>query len=98
MLRRVAFERSERCRAAGAALIEHDNAIMSRVEEPAMGGSSTRTGAAMQEHDRHAAWITGFFPVERVDRIDRQQADSIRLRRWEQARTDHSTRSFVFPL
>src|SRR3546814_15017923 len=47
--RGVVGELAERCRAAGAALVEDDDAIMARVEEAAVVGAGPGTRAAVQE-------------------------------------------------
>src|SRR3546814_1902415 len=59
-------ELAERCRAAGAALVEDDDAIMARVEEAAVVGAGPGTRAAVQEHDRAPFRIAGNFPVHGV--------------------------------
>src|SRR3546814_20519720 len=71
--RGVVGELAERCRAAGAALVEDDDAIMARVEEAAVVGAGPGTRAAVQEHDRAPFRIAGNFPVHGVAAVQVEQ-------------------------
>src|SRR5262249_46388873 len=81
---RVVLERAERCRAAGAALIENDDAVEMRVEETAMRRGRARAGSAMQEDDRHPMRIAGLLPVHGVEAVELERAGGVGLNRGEE--------------
>ena len=55
-------------------MIVNDDPIMRRVEKTAMVRRAARARAPVQEHNRHAAGIARFFPVHRMDAIEREPA------------------------
>ena len=75
--RGVVLQLAERHRAAAAALVEYDDAIELRIEEPAMDRRRAGARSAVQEHDGHALGIAALLPIARVPTIDRQHAAGI---------------------
>ena len=73
----VVVQLAERHRAAAAALVEHDDAVELRIEEPAMHRGRAGARAAVQEHDRHALRIAALLPIDRVSPVDRQHAAGV---------------------
>src|SRR5688572_15151596 len=84
VLRGIVPDLSQRRRAAGARLIDDDDPVMGRIEEPAVGGRRSRPRPAMQEHHRDSARIAGLFPVKGMYRIDLEQTGLIGVDRREQ--------------
>ena len=76
--RGVVGDITQRQRAAGAALIEDDDAVERWIEEAPVDRRRTGARPAMQEHHRHAVGIAALLPVERVPAIDGQHAAGVR--------------------
>ncbi len=70
---------AQRQRAAGAALIEDDDAIMGRIEEAAMGRPGPGTRPAMKEDHRHALGIAALLPIHLVPAVEIEHAAVERL-------------------
>src|SRR5690348_1787764 len=75
---------AERCRAARAALVENDNAICQRVEEPAMGWRGAGAGPTMKKNNRHTLRVAAFFPVKSMQFVNRQHPFDIGFKRREE--------------
>ena len=84
VLRGIVPQLSQWGRAAGAPLIDDDDPVMRRIEEPAVGGRSSRPWPAMQENHRNPARIAGLFPIKGMYRIDLKQTGLIWVDRREQ--------------
>ena len=68
-------------RAAGAALIEQDDAVAVGIEEPTVDRGASRARTAMQEDDGNAVRIAALLPVHRMDGVEPQHAAAIRFDR-----------------
>lgn len=55
-----------RPRASAVALVEQDDAIGRRVEEPAEPRRASRAGSSVEDHGRFAGGIAASFPIEKV--------------------------------
>src|SRR4051812_25887381 len=77
VLRGIVPDLSQWGRAAGAPLIDDDDPVMRRIEEPAVGGRSSRPWTAMQEDYRNPARVAGLFPIKGMYRIDLKQTGLI---------------------
>src|SRR3546814_4884646 len=89
MRRRVLVDLAERRRAPGAALVEHDDAVMPGIEEAPMGRRRAGARPPMQEENRHAVWIARLLPVEGMNGVDRQTAGLVGLDLGEQFAAGH---------
>ncbi len=65
------------CRAAAAALIEEDDAIAFRIEEPAMGGFTAGTRPPVQEDGGGSAPVATLLHVERMDAVGNQPVGGV---------------------
>src|SRR5262249_28447190 len=61
-------------RAAGAALIEDDDAVEVGVEKPPMGRIAAGTGTAMKKDHWNAGGVAGFLPVHLVAPVELEHA------------------------
>jgi hypothetical protein len=93
MRRRVVAQLAERQRAAGAALIENDDAVMVGVEIAPMVGRGAGARPAMQEHHRHAVGVAADLPIHLMQAIEIKQARGVRrdrrIKRGGAVRTGH---------
>ncbi len=90
MPERVVLQRAQGQRPSGAALIENDDAVMSGIEEAAMGRGRARAGPAMQKQDRHAMRIARLLPIHRVTGVKRQHPGREGFDRWEKILAVHA--------
>src|SRR5215475_8078696 len=79
MRRRVVSQLAERCRAASAALVIHDDAVGGGVEEAAMLRRGTGSRPSVEEYDGDAVRIPRRLPIHRVNRVEPQTSRSIRF-------------------
>ncbi len=89
VVRGVVGQLSQGFRAAGAALVEDDDAIVIRVEEPAVDRRRAGAGSAMQEHRRRPIGIAALLPIHLVRPAQLERAGLIRLDRIEESAPDH---------
>jgi hypothetical protein len=76
---RVVLETCVRPAAAAAALIEQDDPVARRIEEPSRAGVATGAGSAVQEDRRLARRIAAFLPIDFVTVADRQVPLAVRF-------------------
>ena len=65
--------------AAGAALVEDDDAVMGRIEESPMGRARPRSRSAMEEDHWHALRIAALLPIHLVPTVEIEHAAVERL-------------------
>jgi hypothetical protein len=76
---RVVGQLAQRGGAAGAALVEYDDAVVRGIEEPAVRRRGARARAAVQEQRRQAVALAGLLPIERVAAVDAEPARLVGL-------------------
>ena len=64
-------------RSAAAALVEQQDLVARRIEQPAVIGRATGAGAAVQENGRLAVWIAAQFPIDLMAVADVEMAGLI---------------------
>src|SRR5260221_12902989 len=70
---------AQRQRAAGATLIEDDDAIMGRIEEASMGRPRPPARSTMKEDHRRALRIAALLPIHLVPAVEIEHAAVERL-------------------
>ena len=76
----VGVERGVGRRLSAAALVEQDDVVELRVEQPPVLWRDAAAGAAMQEHRRLGALGAGALPIDLVAVADIEHAGRVRLR------------------
>ncbi len=77
--RRVVAQLTERRRAPGPALVENDDAVVSRIEETPVRGGGACAGPAVQEQHRHSMRVSRLLPVHGVHAVQLQHASAVGL-------------------
>ena len=67
------------CAASAVTLIEEYDAVGAGIKKPAVPGNTSRTGAAMQDHNWLAMWIATDLPVDAIAVIHLQETLIVRL-------------------